>query len=151
MILLCKYYIVISDTLVDSFLDEPFLSLAVILSELHKKPRRKDWVSKKVCRRTYVRDITFLTTRSLFYVFLLLSLSSPFPFPSDILAAWEHGQSLSLFLSFSLSLSLSLSLYIYIYIYIYINGWKYENLLQFNTTRFFFYKQCFFQFNFRVA
>ena len=32
-----------------------------------------------------------------------------------------------------------------------VNGRKYENLLQFNTTRFFFYKQCFFQFNFRVA
>ena len=45
---LCKYYIVISDTLVRSFLDGLFLLLAVILSELHEKPRRnKDWVTEK--------------------------------------------------------------------------------------------------------
>ena len=42
LIFLCKYYIVISDTLVGSFLDMLFLLLAVILSELHEKPRRKD-------------------------------------------------------------------------------------------------------------
>ena len=41
----CKYYIVILDTLVSSFLDILFLLLAVILSELHEKPRRKDWVT----------------------------------------------------------------------------------------------------------
>ena len=35
-------YIVVSDTLVGSFLDVLFLSLAVILSELHGKTRRKD-------------------------------------------------------------------------------------------------------------
>ena len=37
---LCKYYIVISDTLVGFFLDVLFFSLAVILSELYEKPRR---------------------------------------------------------------------------------------------------------------
>ena len=47
IIFLCKYYIVISDTLVGSFLDMLFLLLAVILSELHEKPRRKDWVTEK--------------------------------------------------------------------------------------------------------
>ena len=47
IIFLCKYYIVISDTLVGSFLDVLFLLLAVILSELHEKPRRKDWVTEK--------------------------------------------------------------------------------------------------------
>ena len=42
LIFLCKYYIVISNTLGGSFLDMLFLLLAVILSELHEKPRRKD-------------------------------------------------------------------------------------------------------------
>ena len=40
IIFLCKYYIVISDTLVDCLLDVLFLLLAVILSELHEEPRR---------------------------------------------------------------------------------------------------------------
>ena len=47
IIFMWKYDIVISDTLVDSFLDVFFLLLAVILLELHKKPRRKDWVTEK--------------------------------------------------------------------------------------------------------
>ena len=38
---------VISETLVGSFLVVFFLSLAVILSELHEKPRRKDCVTEK--------------------------------------------------------------------------------------------------------
>ena len=48
IIFLCKYYIVISDTLVGFFLDVLFLLLAVILSEPYEKPRRnKDWVTEK--------------------------------------------------------------------------------------------------------
>ena len=47
LIFLCKCYIVISDTLVGSFLDVLFLLLAVILSERHEKPTRKDWVTEK--------------------------------------------------------------------------------------------------------
>ena len=43
-----KFYIVISDTLVGSFFDELFLLLAVILSEFHEKPRRKDLVTAKI-------------------------------------------------------------------------------------------------------
>ena len=39
---------------------------------------------KRIC----VSGITFLTARSPFYVFLLLSSSTPFPFPSDALAEW---------------------------------------------------------------
>ena len=35
-----------------------------------------------------MRDITFFSTRPLFYVFLLVSLSTPSPFPSDALAEW---------------------------------------------------------------
>ena len=47
LIFLYKYYIAISDTMVDSFLDALFLLFAVILSELHEKLRRKHWVSEK--------------------------------------------------------------------------------------------------------
>ena len=74
IIFLCRYHIVVSDTLIGSFLDVLFLLLAVISSELPEKPRRK-----KVHRRLCVRDITFLTARSPFCHFLLLSLSTPFP------------------------------------------------------------------------
>ena len=44
---LCKYYIVISDTLVGSFFNVLFFLLAGILSELDEKPRRKDLVTEK--------------------------------------------------------------------------------------------------------
>ena len=45
---LCKYCMVISDTLLSSFLGVLFLLLAVILSGLHEKPRwYKDWVTEK--------------------------------------------------------------------------------------------------------
>ena len=47
IIFMCEYDIIISDTLVSSFLDVLFLLLAVILSELHEKPRRNDWVTEK--------------------------------------------------------------------------------------------------------
>ena len=47
IIFLCKYYIVISDILVGSFLDVLFLLLAGILLELHEKPRRNDCVTEK--------------------------------------------------------------------------------------------------------
>ena len=89
LIFLCKYYIVISDTLVDTFLNGSFLLLAVILSELPEKPKRKDWVTKKKIHRSIcVRNITLLTARSPFYVFLLLPLSTLSPFPSNTLAEW---------------------------------------------------------------
>ena len=42
---LCKYNIVVSDTLVGSFLDVLFLLFAVILSGFHEKPsRNRDWI-----------------------------------------------------------------------------------------------------------
>ena len=47
LIFLCKYCTVISETLVGSFLDVHFLLFAVILSELHEKPRRKNRVTEK--------------------------------------------------------------------------------------------------------
>ena len=88
LIFLCKYYVVISDALVNSFLGAVFLLLTVILSELYDKARRKDWVTKKVHRRNCMRDITFLTAPFPVYVFLLLSLSTPSPFRSDVLVEW---------------------------------------------------------------
>ena len=64
IIFLCKYYVVLSDLLAESFLDVFFLLLTVILSELHEKPRRiKIELQKKDHRRISVREITFLTTR----------------------------------------------------------------------------------------
>ena len=64
---MCKYYIVISDILVGSFLDVLFLLLTVILSELHVKPRRNDWVSEKMYRKICVRGINFFTAITPFY------------------------------------------------------------------------------------
>ena len=46
MIFLSKYFLVLSDTQVGSFLDLLFLLLAVILPELHEKPREKDYRKK---------------------------------------------------------------------------------------------------------
>ena len=43
-----KYNIVVSDTLVGSFLDVLFLLFAVILSGFHEKPsRNRDWITEK--------------------------------------------------------------------------------------------------------
>ena len=48
IIFLCKYYLVISDTLVGSFFDVFFLLLALRFSGFYEKPRRnKDWVTEK--------------------------------------------------------------------------------------------------------
>ena len=107
---MCKYYIVISDTLVGSFLDVLFLLLAVILSELHVKPIRK--VSEEIYRNICVRGINFLTALTPFYVirccFLCLLLS-----PSQVtyLLNGPYGWC-SVMISW-------------------VNGRKYENLLQF--------------------
>ena len=79
LIFLCKYYIVVSHTLVGFFLElQNFMRNQDGKIELHKK------VHKRVC----VRDITALTARSPFFVFLLLSSSTPSHFPSYALAEW---------------------------------------------------------------
>ena len=75
MTFLSKYYIVISDTLVGSFLDVLYLLPAVILSGLHEKTRRKDLVTAKSTWKNLSEDITFY-----------LSLSNPSPFRSEVLA-----------------------------------------------------------------
>ena len=77
-----KYYIVISNKLVGSFLDVLFLSLAVILSELHQKPRRKDLVTAKNTQKNLCEGHHFFDCTSSFLChFLLLSSSTPFPLP----------------------------------------------------------------------
>ena len=47
MIFFWKYDLVISGTLAGFFFNMLCFLLAVILSELHEKPRRKDWVTEK--------------------------------------------------------------------------------------------------------
>ena len=77
IILLCKYDIVISDTLVGSFLDALFLFFAVILSELHEKPRRRvtEKSSKKnLCEGHHVFWVRALLTMSSFVAFFVYSL-----------------------------------------------------------------------------
>ena len=69
IIFLCKYFIIISDILVGTFLYVLFLLLAVILSGLLEKPRRnKDWVTEKSTLKNVWRT-------SLFWLHVLLSMS----------------------------------------------------------------------------
>ena len=78
---MCKYYIVISDTRVGFFLNVLYLLLAVILSELYEKPRRKkDWVREKSTKKNLCeRHHCFDCTPSLLCHFLLFSLSTLLP------------------------------------------------------------------------
>ena len=81
IIFLRKYYIVISDALVDFVLDVLFLLLAVILSELYGKPRRnKDRVTEKSTKKNLCEGHHFFDcTPSFLCHFLLLSSSTPLP------------------------------------------------------------------------
>ena len=81
VIFFCKYYIVISDTLVGCFLDVLFLLLTVILLELYEKPgRNKDWVKEKSIKKNLCEGHHFFDCTSYFlYHFLLLSSSTPLP------------------------------------------------------------------------
>ena len=55
-----------------------------------KNQEGKIELQKKVHRRICVRDITFLTTRTPFYVFLLLSMSFRLlPAPSQVTHLWN--------------------------------------------------------------
>ena len=86
-----KYYTVISDTLVGSFLDVLFLLLAIISSGTHgNQGGIKIESQKKVHRRICVRGITFLTARppSFLCHFVLVSSSTLCPLLSDVLDEW---------------------------------------------------------------
>ena len=88
IIFLCKY-IVISDTLVDFFL-ELALFVAMILSQLYEKPRRnKDWVAEESTWKNLREGHHFFdcTPYFLCHFFCLLRL---LPFPSDALIEWPQ-------------------------------------------------------------
>ena len=89
IIFLCKYDIVISDTLVDFFL-ELALFVAMILSQLYEKPRRnKDWVAEESTWKNLREGHHFFdcTPYFLCHFFCLLRL---LPFPSDALIEWPQ-------------------------------------------------------------
>ena len=79
LIFLRKFCIVISDTLVGSFLNVQFLLLAAILSELHEKPRRKDRVTEKSTSKNLCWGYHFFdcTLSFLFVAFFVYSLPLP--------------------------------------------------------------------------
>ena len=80
IIFLCKYYIIISDTLVGFFLDVLFLLLAVILSKLYEEPRRnKDWVTEISTKQNLCEIYHFFDcTRSLLcHFFVAFFIYSP--------------------------------------------------------------------------
>ena len=65
IIIMCKFYIVISGKLIGPWMC--FLFLAVILSGLHENPRRKDY------RKKYIQQ--FVWSSSLFWLHALLLMS----------------------------------------------------------------------------
>ena len=105
------------------FRKQDYFFFCLILSELHFKPRRKDWVTEK----TYIEEFVWGT--SLFYYtpsflchFLLLSLSTLSPFPSDVTPEWPlQRYIILLWVVFCVMIS-------------WVSGWKYENILKFNTS-----------------
>ena len=112
IIFLCKYYIVISDTLVGSFFYVLFFLLVVILPQVQVKPRRKDRVSEKIYRKICVKGINFLTALPPFCAILCCFLR--------------------LLPSFSQMTYLLYGSYGWCSVMIsWVNGGKYENLLQF--------------------
>ena len=84
---MCKYDIVISDTVVDVFLNWLFLLLWYYHSFMRNQEEIEIELQKKVHRRICVRAITFLTARPPFYVIFCFHLRL-LPFPSDILIEW---------------------------------------------------------------
>ena len=66
-----------------SFLDVLFLLVAVILSELHEKPRRKDWVTEKSTQKNLCEENYFS------WLHALLSMSFFAACCDNIRASWE--------------------------------------------------------------
>ena len=114
LIFLCKFYIVVSDTLVGSFLDVFFIACCNNIRTSWGNQKVDIELQKKVHRGICVRDITFLTARSPFNAFLLLSSSTPFPFPNDALVEWP----LDTYIAMG-GILVMIS---------WVNGWKFENL-----------------------
>ena len=80
-----KCCIVISDTLLSSFLDVLFLLFAVILSGLHEEPRKnKDWVTEK----KYIEEFVWGTSLSWQHTLLSMSVFVAFFIYSLPLLKW---------------------------------------------------------------
>ena len=100
-----------------------FLLLTLILSKDHKKPGGKIKLQKKVHRITCIRDINLFDCTSFFLRhFLLLLLSTPCPYPSEVFAEWP------------LQRYIILLWVVFCVITLWAKGWKYKNDLQFNTS-----------------
>ena len=62
----------------------------VLWTELHQKPRRKDWVTEKSTKKNLCEGHQFFgCTPSFLCHFLSPFLSAPSPFPSDVLVEWS--------------------------------------------------------------
>ena len=111
----CRCYLVVLGAQVGSFLDVLFLLLATVLSEPHEKPRRNnDRVMEKM-------DSLFLTARHPFHIIFCCSLCLlPTPSQATYLLNCPYIDTL-----FKLVFCVMISL---------VNGKKYENLFQFNTS-----------------
>ena len=125
---MCKYYIVTLAALVRSSLDALFLLLAVILSKHHEKPRKNDWVEN---------HITFFDWMSYFLCqFMLIFLSTP---PSQVTYLYSTAT--------GGNLCIALLRVVICVVISWVNGWKYENLLKFNTSWLLFLRAWYFSFS----
>ena len=86
LIFLCKYYMVISDTLVGSFLDAFFFLIHCnIIRALWETIRRKDWVAEKSTKKNFWERYHFPdSTPSFLCLFVAFFICSS-PFRSDLL------------------------------------------------------------------
>ena len=112
---MCKYYIVISGALIGSSLDVLFLLLAIVLSEPHEKPRRNnDRVTEKI-------HWIFLIARHPFSIILCCCLNL-LPPPSQVTYLLNDPYTDTL---------LGVAFFVMIS---WVDGWKYENILQYNIS-----------------
>ena len=128
---MCKYYIVISGALVGSSLDVLFLLLAIVLSEEHyEKPRNNnDRVTEKIHSH-------FVTAHHPFSIFFCCFLHL-LPPPSQVMYLLNDPY-IDTLLGIVFCVMTSR-----------VEGWKYENILQFNISclvflrTWYYFKLCF--------
>ena len=118
----CKYYVLIPDTQGGSFQDVLFLLLALILSELHEKPRRnKDSVTEKSIWKNLCEGHHFFGCIPSFLCHLFLSSSTLFLFPGDVRVECPLKRYIIILrMVFCVMISR-------------VKSQKFDNLLQFNT------------------
>ena len=82
--------IVISDTQINLWMCFSCCLLAVILSELHEKPKRKDCVTERSTWKNLCEGYHFLSSVPSFLCHLLSFFSStPSPYASDVIVEWR--------------------------------------------------------------